>query len=932
MNKYKKIATAVVATVMAGTMVASLAACAPKAPKTLDTTQTKLEAKLDANGALQYDADTQLNLNIGHEKTVRKISYSSDIVSGTISLPDGTQASAYVAGSAVDENSTSLKPAWRGLAKALDLKFVDKWGVAGTRNGGQQISEALNKSEVSETKSDYDIITGGANEIVTSGNSKTSLWLDLNQYLDLMPNYKDFLLKNPLVYMSLTSDTASGAMYYAPYFDGYDDIEKYTLTKNDWTRALLDAETVTGCATTFAGQASAKQGTPRTNGSAIDGRASSVKSFMGTDGYEIAVTDPAALQSGSTSKVQDGKDKATVTIKVDHQAALADAKDETKPLGAAMKAALGSAYTGNSGNIVDLQNAVIDGTQGAVTGAQLLNIVRAYIDVAYHRVGSTESFYTKRSDVFNSAYAAWDVDLYVAFARCVVTCKDMLKTATPAEYIYALAGRENKRSDRTNDVISLLGELYGIRGLESRTNYAYIDKNGTLQDARQDAEMYDAVEKANDMVKEGLILTEQLTAGSTSIYDKSKNTAEVWSIHDYSQTQTKWGFYSEGKATKSTLYVDSTNAGLSNDADQAMNANWDFAPILTAVSKWDIDGDGNHTDIMRFTESWRSTKDSGFCVPYAAVKDDPNKLSAVLKFIDYFFSNDGQILMTFGPQSTNGNGTDANGFWYGTEVTDAPAAATETFGGQLRVKEEYKDKYFAYNNKVYTGTFYKDHMAPTMTKNAMDLFLGAAVNGFDLNGGGSGSTSANQWNASNSKGAILSYTDYARGVIGGALPIGNKDQALEAQCTPDKVVVGQDIVAIALRNETVKHVYVEVDNGQSNNYWFTIVPSSFPYDPADAAEISDGSTIPNLNNVLFKNGSATGGYLISLMYWGYGDKSITIDAVKDSGSNPITTTTPADATAAIAFVNTYGDNNLEAYMQSAWSDLLGYYNEYISLL
>ena len=53
---------------------------------------------------------------------------------------------------------------------------------------------------------------------------------------------------------------------------------------------------------------------------------------------------------------------------------------------------------------------------------------------------------------------------------------------------------------------------------------------------------------------------------------------------------------------------------------------------------------------MRFTESWRSVKTDGWAISKAGVGDDKNKLNAALSLIDYAYSPEGQILMSYGPK------------------------------------------------------------------------------------------------------------------------------------------------------------------------------------------------------------------------------------------------------------------------------------------
>ena len=84
MNKNKKIAMAVVATVMAGTMVIPLAACNnddDNGKKKVDLSQYTWNA-LKENGDVNYDAykrdsEVTLNIAIGHDSVVTSTAFAS---------------------------------------------------------------------------------------------------------------------------------------------------------------------------------------------------------------------------------------------------------------------------------------------------------------------------------------------------------------------------------------------------------------------------------------------------------------------------------------------------------------------------------------------------------------------------------------------------------------------------------------------------------------------------------------------------------------------------------------------------------------------------------------------------------------------------------------------------------------------------------------
>jgi putative aldouronate transport system substrate-binding protein len=884
MNNFKKIATVAVTVVMAGSMAASFSACGKKhgsnvAANTdfnnVATTATVdgLTINLSEDGRLAYDAGTTLNLNVGDTNVERRITYDETQISGEVKLPDGE---IYQAG--------DLKPAWAAASTFLGIEFNNAFQA---KSSDEQITTPISEGKLAN----YDVITGSGSKIVEEGAKAENTWLDLSKFLDYMPNYKAFLENNPLVRLSLTSDTTTGTMYYAPYFDGNDDIEKYVLTKREWTRAILDAEDVSKATTTFAAQADAKKTNATTN--SIDGTKASASAFMGTTGsWSVETTDP----SDSTAS-------KTVDLVVNYDSALTAAKNESTELGKAIKDAAGSVYTGTSGNIIDLQNYAINETSGNVTGAKLIKILQAYIDVAY-QTKSGAKFYSTRSDVFNSVSAGWDADLMTALYRCVVTGVNLFDDSTIAGGIgnvYALAARQGT-TQRGLDLVSYAGELYGVRGLESRLElYTYIGADGTLKDSRLNESTYTALENMSKLANEGLLYTG--TTAAVSYYDSSS--IQTFSEHDYCQTQTKYGFYSgevEGVSLSGVISSGSLK--------------YDFAPILTSVSNWDTDDNGTKDTIMRFTESWRSVKNTGFCVPYAAVSGDANKLSAVLNLIDYMFSNDGQIIFTYGSQSTNGN-TNPNGWWYGTNVTAsddnpngvyltdvAEPAVSGSNQSQYVVKSQYAGQYFIFQNQVYTGTYYKGTQIPTLTDANLDFYHGLSVNGETMGG------------THYKKNYQFNYTDYARGVIGSALPIGNKNQGFEYQGTSSCGIDGSDIVAAALTNGTIKHVTLQVD---SSNLWYTAVPTTLPLTTAQSTTVS-GQTV--ISNQLFYNNSkvtySTTNFMMDIAFYGY-------DTTRNIANHEDLGTIPANAAACVTYLKGKGLETRVSIYQDGWNKIYTWY-------
>lgn len=764
MNKTKKLAFAAVSVVMAGTMALSLAACAPSTnddgsnnggkPVT-DIYDIKDEyGVLNEDGTLNYDAyerasGVTLNLGIGHNSITTSTAFGSTL-GAQITLPDGNQ---YEAG--------DMKPAWVQMGADLNISWNDVYA-------GQQTSKNLeyiltNQDEQGTIYDHTDIFTSDLSEVVSYAASGTSI-LNLADYLDYMPNFKIFLLENPVVYLSLlqtgmsTTNGSGQKLYVAPYFDGNDDIERYCLIRQDWADMLLNGDTAT-------------------TGSTAWGKSTSVTSYMQQTGkLTVDAVSP------------EGEHTATIKVVKNYDNVVTQLKASGSALATAYNDIAGEAYTGTSGNIIDVMNAALAKNSNA-NGTQLVNLYRAYIDACYQNEDGTQHYSAaNRSDLFNGYDACWDVDDLVAILRCVMTNASAL-----GGNVGGIMPRSSA-NDRTPDMVRLAAQLYGVRGADSRNEYTYIDAQGNLKDARASQDIYNAMANFNKLYQEGLI-ADYSSAGSFSGSCGTAGDNDYFMMYDYVQTQTLNGFYAE----------DATITGVTVDDG------YTFAPIITPLAKWDVDGDGNHTDIMRFTESWRSVKTSGIALNGSlANAGNEEKLKAALQFVDYLYSDDGQIVSTFGPMATNAEGD--GGFWYNEEATDAQVSA-----GQ----------YFTYKGVKYSGSYYKGTYTPTITDKLYDSFKGKTVDGWSVT---SNST------ISNSK---LNFTNYARQLIGSTLPVGVKSQSFEYQLTSKMGQQGADVVGQAITLGVIKGLSLEID---PDNYWYTCVPTSLPVSSRYQTDVLDSST------------------------------------------------------------------------------------------
>jgi putative aldouronate transport system substrate-binding protein len=252
-----------------------------------------------AMAADNYADGTVLRMAVGYNNAKTGIEFDAEVAGEGVTLADGNT---YTAG--------SLKPTWVALQDILGVKFENKY------QGNTAANEfAYWKDQLAEV----DMISGTATGL--SENGEAGLLVNLADYMDYLPNFKAYLDANPIVRLSITANTETGAIYFSPYFDGVNDIERMPLMRVDWVVKLLDGEGE------FA--ADACKDTP------------------------APVYEPIMPQNGSLEvEVVNLEGTAVETINKNYDAA--------------------------GGNIVSLMNA-----KGSMSGVEAVNMLRKYIDDAY---------------------------------------------------------------------------------------------------------------------------------------------------------------------------------------------------------------------------------------------------------------------------------------------------------------------------------------------------------------------------------------------------------------------------------------------------------------------------------------------------------------------------------------------------------------------
>ncbi len=512
------------------------------AAATTAATTTATAAVEEEPKTLTYKEGTVLRMATGYNSKKTGLFFDSDTAGDGIEL------------AGVTYRSGDLKPTWVEVEKILGIKFEDKYQGNSATNELKYWAERLG---------DVDLVSGNAVSLNDYGVKGS--FVNIAEYLDYMPNFKAYLDANPIVRLSITGDTSTGAIYFSPYFDGVNDIERMPLMRVDWLVKLLDGE----------GDFTAEK--------SADLASAVYEPYMPTEGK--VTVDAVSLDGTKVISITKNYDKA--------------------------------------GNIIATMNAAL--AKGSVSGVDAVNMLRKYIDEAY------DGYYgTTRSNLFAGQNAAWDADELVALLRCVVA---NAYTLNGTDTIQGLFSREDNNNQRRVDLFRFAGTLFGVRGLESRQDYLYFDSEGNIKDARQEADTYVALERMNAMAKEGLIAKSFIENSKESSSTMLENDLGFMS-YDYNQTQ-----------------------ALLNDTK--LQEGEKYMAVMVPVARW-YDGTDADGVYMRFTESWRSVKTDGWAISKEGVAGDQDKLFAALALIDYAFSEEGQILMSYGPDEfikTNADGS-----------------------------------------------------------------------------------------------------------------------------------------------------------------------------------------------------------------------------------------------------------------------------------
>lgn len=485
----------------------------------------------------------------------------------------------------------SLLPTWNAFAANTRTTIYE--ASAYTTNDAAKNWETVKtknyESEVTTGRKIDLFMTTTAN-IKSMGASGEAV--NLLDHLDEMPNFSAWLDANPTIKGQITTD---GKIYYTPYFDGYNDIERMFVMNTTLTKAVLDATSFADFDTTQNGGA---------NPAANVVQKGAYTPFINAD-YNYA--------SDTKLKVLNGETVEEITVK-------------------------------KTTNIIKQQNALLE---AGCTGKELAEQFRSYLDAAYAGLIGEGKLYKNYSDIFISSAAAYNVDEMIALFRVVKANPGVITGDSTKEVeIFTPRGVANNRVDNMADIM----QIWGVNGMVSEKEMLYYTPDGKLADAATTQGTYDALKYLSDIYDEGLILGNfyyKQSGGTGTTYldtyfGRTKGDEYGLMLYDYSA---------------STGSVNDKVDGIGTDTSKRVSANTSVQgvmPILPPYTYWATEStwkvsqslsDFTGKTLTRFAGENRTLKDGSWCIP-----TNSDNVSGACRLMDYLFSDMGSKIQDFGPE------------------------------------------------------------------------------------------------------------------------------------------------------------------------------------------------------------------------------------------------------------------------------------------
>ena len=560
-------------------------------PITFD--QAKAKYNLDAND--QIDAWIVYSQKYG-------VTYNKVLGSYTTTNP--------IDGISYSEGDTL--PAWKAFASKLGIKKIEQGAAYGAKDDANYTNFIAAKKEgkyIDKNNNVTDIFYNTTTNLNKLGDADELV--DLTTYINngSMPALKKFLDDNPEVKSEITHNNK---IFYSPYMDGYQAIERNYNMDTEQVEKLLDNALPTGTGLLAAGK---------------DGNAKGLHSepkatqYLGSEGKNYDKNINIDIVNPKTNA------KVSVTVK-------------------------------QTDNIITQQNELL--AKGC-TGKDLIDQFKTYANAAYGDI-ITNYYDGKISKMFTSVGACYNADDLVALLRIFKANPDVLYGSADLYDEVVPVFPRGQADNRVETILNFGSALYGVQGRGSEYEHLFFGADGKLHDFDTANASYDMLEKLHLLYSEGLIQTNfwsgsQGTAGLDNYFKKigEKSSSYGLLIYDYIATQSAGNDIQNGVGTKADDRKTSASGYNFNEVSvQGIKAI--LAP-LTYVSTEDFKYDqslDNNTGktICRYYEENRAVKNTTWAIPKSS-----DNIDAAIALMDFLFTKEGWQIQNFGPEGYWDEGT-----------------------------------------------------------------------------------------------------------------------------------------------------------------------------------------------------------------------------------------------------------------------------------
>ncbi len=489
-----------------------------------------------------------------------------------------------------------LLPSWQTFAAKTKTTIREACGYNATKDAASYDAFVANNYMSDTDKSQYvDLFYNTTANLNAMGN--TGKAVDLSTYISAgkMPNFKKYLDSNAAVKEEITTPT--GAIYFTPYFDSYNDVERCLVMDTTIVQTLLDSD-------------SATYDTAKKNG-------------KGGDSNVITSVEYDPFMDANYNYAADTKVKVSVNGAV---------KEITIK---------------KTDNIIKQQNELLE---KGCTGKELAEQFKTYLKNAFGDNVGSGKVYSTYSQIFTEEQAAYNADELVALMR-VAKANPGLITGDPSKEVETLFPR-GQAANRVQNILHF-AQIWGVQGLVSEKDFLYYLQDGTVNDARTSQASYDALDKLADLYSEGLIL------GDFWYKSSSEKDGNAYLNRYFKKSTSDYSFglmeydYVATQCVGNDIY---DGIGTASSARKAYTGEVKgIKPILAPLSYWGTEktvkynqalSDRTGKTLMRHYDENRTIKGNSWCIPASS----DNKDGAV-RIMDYMFSDMGLFIQDFGPEA-----------------------------------------------------------------------------------------------------------------------------------------------------------------------------------------------------------------------------------------------------------------------------------------